>query len=346
MAIPIQNIYYLLVYAWDKLPESKIVNINADECQEYAELFARVLINGCGLLFKRGLDRDYIGLQENYVGIKGKMLMAETIKANTLIRSQTVCGYDDFSYDILQNQILKFTISRLLKVKALPRDLKKQLKSLFLRFHNVSMKDVRPQDFKRVKIHRNNAFYAFLLNVCYLIYDSLLPSEQTGEIKFKDFTRDEKKMAHLFEEFVRNFYKRKIHGFKVKRENIEWFLRPVDEKSDGLLPKMETDISLDSIDRKIIIDCKFYNETLTEHFGKTSIRSGHLNQIYAYMSNYKINEMYDRPIEGILLYPVTTNDFHASFEYLGFNLKIHTINLNQPWRQIEEDLLEMITPLN
>ena len=61
------------------------------------------------------------------------------------------------------------------------------------------------------------------------------------------------------------------------------------------------------------------------------------------MSNFKINEKYENPIECILLYPVVTNKFNAAFEYLGFNLKINTINLNQDWKKIEEDLLGVVT---
>ena len=343
MKIPIQNIYFLLVYAWDKLEESEIVNIASEDFEEYAELFARVLINGCGNLLKRGLDRDYIEEIDEIPGIKGKFLLSESLKSQSLTHSRAICAYDNLSHDVLHNQILKFTISRLIKIKKLPKKLKKELKAIYLKFQDVSLINIRSQDFKRVRIHRNNAFYAFLLNVCYLIYDSLIPSERTGEIKFKDFTRDEKKMAHLFEAFVRNFYKKKLNDYSVKSENIEWFLKPVDDNSEGMLPQMKTDISLDSPDRKIIIDCKYYKETLTEYFGKDSVRSSHVNQIFAYMSNYKINENYENPIEGILLYPVVTKKFTARFDYMGYNLSISTINLNQDWKLIEEDLLSLIT---
>lgn len=48
-------------------------------------------------------------------------------------------------------------------------------------------------------------------------------------------------------------------------------------------------------------------------------------------------------MQGILIYPVVTNKFSAAFKYLGFNLRIQTINLNQDWKQIEEDLLGVVT---
>lgn len=44
--IPIQNIYYLLCYAWDKLEEKEIVDVEPLDSTSLADLFARVLING------------------------------------------------------------------------------------------------------------------------------------------------------------------------------------------------------------------------------------------------------------------------------------------------------------
>ena len=97
--------------------------------------------------------------------------------------------------------------------------------------------------FGLVQLHSNNAFYDFLLNICELIHENLFISEEDGTGKFRDFVRDEKKMATLFEAFVRNFYKREQTTFIVSRENIAWDATPLDEYSSGFLPKMQTDIS-------------------------------------------------------------------------------------------------------
>jgi len=39
--IPIQNIYYLLCYAWDKLVEKEVVNVESINSTSLADLFAR-----------------------------------------------------------------------------------------------------------------------------------------------------------------------------------------------------------------------------------------------------------------------------------------------------------------
>lgn len=60
MRIPVENIYYLLCYAWNKLEEKDRVDISVDEKMEILDLFAKVLINATKLLLKRGIDKNYI----------------------------------------------------------------------------------------------------------------------------------------------------------------------------------------------------------------------------------------------------------------------------------------------
>jgi 5-methylcytosine-specific restriction enzyme subunit McrC len=44
----------------------------------------------------------------------------------------------------------------------------------------------------------------FPLRICELIHKNMLVSEKAGTSKFIDFVRDERQMAVLFEDFVRN----------------------------------------------------------------------------------------------------------------------------------------------
>jgi 5-methylcytosine-specific restriction enzyme subunit McrC len=41
MQIPIENIYYLLGYAWNKLEEKERVNVSIDDKTELLDLFAK-----------------------------------------------------------------------------------------------------------------------------------------------------------------------------------------------------------------------------------------------------------------------------------------------------------------
>ncbi len=182
--------------------------------------------------------------------------------------------------------------------------------------------------------------YDFLLKVCELIYRNLLVSEKSGSSKFMDFVRDKRQMAILFENFVRTFYR--VHtDYKVKREDIYWRWIAADQVAAGLLPKMQTDISLTSATRKIIIDCKFTPEATQHHYEAETLRSSHLFQINAYLTNLPVGKLTDI-CEMMLLYPTVDSPLSHDFMDGLHRIKIRTINLKQNWQGIHKDLLALV----
>ena len=193
--------------------------------------------------------------------------------------------------------------------------------------------------FSRVQLYRNNSFYEFLIRICELVYDNLLPTEEDGPSKFRDFIRDRQKMAALFEEFVRNFFTLEQNQYRVRREDIQWDISAGDI---NLLPKMQTDTSLKGSTRKIIIDTKYYRDTLDNYYDKDRIRQANIMQMYAYLKNQEVKDEISKHAAGILLYPTTTSELEESFEIHGHSITFKTINLNQNWNSIHKDLLAII----
>jgi 5-methylcytosine-specific restriction enzyme subunit McrC len=293
---------------------------------------------------KQGLDRYYIENEYIVNGIKGKLNLSASVKQNTLPSSKTVCLYDEFDYNILHNQILKTTISKLLKAEKLNHDLKDELHKLFIKMPPISEIQIRNSHFKQIRLHRNNYNYDFVLKVCQIINENLFIDESSGKYKFKDFLQEEKAMARLFESFVRNFYKIEQSEFVVKRENIKWRLIPEKETDLLMLPIMPTDISLVSSSRKIIIDTKFYKEAFKARYSQSQdkINSNHLYQLFSYLMNQESDLEITKTCEGILLYPSVGNDFKFSYNYENHRIRVLSINLDQDWFNIKRDLLEII----
>jgi 5-methylcytosine-specific restriction enzyme subunit McrC len=103
-----------------------------------------------------------------------------------------------------------------------------------------------------------------------MVYTHELAREGEGEYRFRNFFRNERAMAGLFERFVGNFYreelgKRDPEARIVGSEWIDWAGQALDETSDGYLPRMKTDISIRWPGRYLIIDTKFYREALTRN---------------------------------------------------------------------------------
>jgi 5-methylcytosine-specific restriction enzyme subunit McrC len=163
--IPIENIYFLLCYSWNKLDEKDRVNVSIDDKTELLDLFAKVLINATKLLLKRGIDRNYVDHSEELPGIKGKLQISETLKSNLLFKQKTICAYDDFSPNIILNQILISTIYRLTRTIELNKQLKNELVSLQRMFAGIDMIEINSALFKQIRLNRNNHFYGFVMNI-------------------------------------------------------------------------------------------------------------------------------------------------------------------------------------
>ena len=337
MNIPIQNVYFLLCYAWDKLEEKERVDVDPVGITTLVDLFSRVLINGTNHLLKRGFDRSYVA-DEQWTGrLRGKVLFDAVAKSGAATATLP-CEFDELSYDVLHNQLLKATVRRLTRTKGVSREHAEALVGLVRQLSEVHDIEIFSRLFGQVQLHRNNKFYDFLMKVCELVHRNLLISETPGRSTFSDFTRDEKQMAALYEGFVRNFYR--LHSrYRVKREDIRWNWIPENQTAADLLPKMQTDVSLTADDRRIIIECKFTPKVTQHHYEAETLRSAHLYQLHAYLNNLQPE---DAHCEAILLYPTTDVHMTHSYMHKGHKISIRTIDLAQPWQRIHMDLLALV----
>lgn len=342
--IPIQNVYYLLCYAWNKLEERDLIDVGRVDSTELVDLFAHVLISGTNHLFRRGLDRGYLEHEEDLRGIRGRVQLTASVKRLQFPSGRATCCFDELSYDVLPNQILRTTLFQLARVRELSADHRRDLVKALQRFPAVTHIPLTGQTFRRVQLHRNNAFYAFLMNVCELVHQSLLPDETQRSYRFRDFMRDEQKMAGLFEAFVRNFYARELPNCHVAASTINWDAEAANPQHLDYLPQMRTDITIRFADRTVIIDTKYYSECLQEHRGKFTVHSSNLYQVFSYVKNLETcgTTTADRSAEGILLYPVVRHTLDLPYRIQGHIVRIVTLDLAQEWKCIHQQLLDIV----
>ena len=347
MKIPVENIYFLLAYAWDRIGQGKTVDLGSENIKELVDLFAKVLNDGVFRLISHGLDREYFAVHEDIQGIRGKLDFATTVKRNLLLNGKTHCSFDELSYDVPQNQILKATLRRLTQIDSLDKKEKQRSERLYRKLGAVSDVRLTAKKFHTVRIHRNNRFYRFLLHICQIIHENLLVNETLGTVQFLDFQESEQKMGKVFEDFVKNFYKRNT-DYQVWAPKFDWHGAKGADHDLNYLPKMQTDVVLRSPERTIIIDTKFYKIPLPKtQRGNQQIRSAHLYQISSYVTNWAAKVSADAPApEGWLLYAAVDQEFDFRFELSGRKFRVCTINLNQEWRKIERDLLSLVGEKN
>ena len=357
--IPIANLYHLLCYAWEFFELDEEVRVDVDNHNGYAELLTKVLTAGTVHLLKQGLHRDYQPVTEPMRAIRGKLELASSLATGKLEQGIVVCTHDEFTADIPANQILKSVLIRMARTSGMDADLGSAARSIALRMTGVALIESDVRMLGRVRIHRNNRFYGFLLSICRLILEATSVKESRDSLAVLNqrfYGAVEERLPALFEAFVRNFYRDRLrsHGFsRFDAQHIEWLWSPLTEKSRSYLPKMITDITLEHPDRKIILDTKFYQSGGIND--RQTFESANLYQLHAYVSQLARHAQgiqgnsnsrphpHDDCAEGMLLYAtVGENNYVHRFAMPPHKMTVATVDLNLPWQGIEQQLLDLI----
>ena len=189
--IKVQNIYYMLSYAFTTLQQGEYENIAAEEFENLHNLFAAILAKGIGRQLKQGLYRDYQSRMDNLSTMRGKINMVGTIQNHMAKKPLLMCEYDELSADNLLNQILKTTVSLLLRHADVEDQYKTELKKEMLFFTEVSLIDPQIIRWSAVTFHRNNQSYRILIGICQLILEGMLLTTEEGEYKLAKFVDDQ-----------------------------------------------------------------------------------------------------------------------------------------------------------
>lgn len=94
--IPVQNIYYMLSYAFQALQAQNYKDLATEKFHNTAELCAAILDKGISVQLKRGLGKDYLPKSESLSTLQGRLNISESIKTQTLLKKQMICTYDEF----------------------------------------------------------------------------------------------------------------------------------------------------------------------------------------------------------------------------------------------------------
>ncbi len=206
--------------------------MDSTACPDLNNLFARMLASASRRLVRHGLDKNYLQVEEDTSCVRGRINFSESAKRQTWKHGRLHCGYDERSPDVLHNRILRSTLAILRSDQGIRLEMRRQLAgySMPLWAFHPPMR-IRARRFRRVQLHRNNRSYRFLLHLCELIHGSLLPEQSSsGHRRFRDFTRDERTMAHVFESFVRRLCERAYRAQGVGNDcplvRMTWTISP------------------------------------------------------------------------------------------------------------------------
>ncbi len=330
--IRIQNVYYMLSYAFQVLNEQGYKQVATEEFENVAELCAAILIKGITSQVKRGLGKEYITQTETLSSLRGKIDISASVNFQTLTKKQLICSFDDFSVNSYMNRIIRSTLELLLHSN-ISKARKKQIRSLLVFFADVETIDVNAINWS-LQYNRNNQTYRMLISICYLIIKGLLQTTKEGQTKLMDFL-DEQRMCRLYEKFILEFYRKEHPELRASASQIPWDL---DDGYGEMLPVMQSDIMLEKGGKTLVIDAKYYAHTTQSQYDIHTLHSGNLYQVYTYIKNLDKNKTGN--VSGMLLYARTDESVLPNNKYKmgGNDIYVMTLNLDCDFAEIKGQL--------
>lgn len=330
--IRIQNIYYMLSYAFQVLNEQGYKQVATEEFDNVAELCAAILIKGVSLQIKRGLGKEYVVQSEPLSSLRGKIDISASIKQQSTLKKQLICNYDEFSINSYMNRILRTTMDILLRCD-LSKGRKKQIRKLLIYFSDVEPLS-REKINWRLQFNKNNQTYQMLIFVCYMILKGLLQTTSDGSTKLMEFL-DEQRMCRLYEKFILEYYRKEHPEIRVSASQIPW---DTDDDYREMLPVMQSDIMLKKGEKTLIIDAKYYSHTTQKQYDVNTLHSGNLYQIFTYVKNLDTDRTGN--VSGMLLYARTDEIVLPNNEYkMGGNaISVKTLDLDCDFSEIKKQL--------
>ena len=196
--IGIPQLLSLACYAFDVFdPLDKLFDFQ--KAKVLPDILALALIAAARRAFGRGLLRDYLTEEDALYTVRGRIQFSEQIRRRFSIPLPVELRFDEFTEDILANQLVKAATTRLGRMTLRSADARRGLGRLASILENVSLLEFQRGQVPKVRFDRLNEHYRQVVGLARLI---LLHSEFEsfrGDVRATGFLID---MNRLFQEFL------------------------------------------------------------------------------------------------------------------------------------------------
>jgi 5-methylcytosine-specific restriction enzyme subunit McrC len=256
------------------------------------EFLVQFFVNRLFAELHRGLVRRYETREENLTVLRGRVLIGEQVRRNSIAPERFYCSYEEFTEDNPLNRILKAAL-RLLLAFSRNIDNQRSLAELLFAFEAVSDVDRHKLPWNEVGIDRLSVRYVPCLNLASLFLRQTPPDVTAGSAGGLSVFFD---MNVLFEEFIGRVAARALRplGYDVRLQEGRRYLVYDDvAERDAFLLKPDI---VGRIDNKAawIVDTKW--KELSKHESRDGVAQADMYQMYAYARRYECPEV-------VLLYP-------------------------------------------
>ena len=169
--------------------------------REYAlpDVLALALAAAARQAFSRGLLHGYRVEEEALYTVRGRIMVAEQLRTRFGIPLPIEVRYDEFTNDILANQLVKAAVYRLGRMRLRSQAARRQLGRIAGMLENVSLEDYSPRNVPDLRYDRLNEHYRGVVSLSRLILQHGAFESSRGEVRASGFLMD---MNVVFQEFV------------------------------------------------------------------------------------------------------------------------------------------------
>lgn len=333
--IPVRNIWLLMLYASDLLQTSERALVDAERNpDEIADLVARLLAQAVEERQRRQLSLGYRPRSADLSRVRGRIDVLRTERRQLLARGAVACRFVELSVDTPRNRFVRGALETVARLVSHP-DLRHRCRRLAADMQALGVSGTMPSrsELSADRIGRHDAADREMLAAAKLAMDLVLPTELAGPRPLPMPDREEQWARRLFERAVGGFYRAVLPSdrWDVRMGRpLDW---PIGWCTDGardILPGMRTDVVLDDLvaGRRIVIDTKFTGIVTSGWRRETTLRSGYLYQIYAYLrSQTGRGDPLADSAEGILLHPAIGETVDEAITLQGHGIRFATVDL-------------------
>ncbi len=319
--VPVKNLLYLV--------ESTYVSPDIDfydqagyaRGRNFLEILMHFFYGRIEQLISKGLYRSYMTEIANASVVRGRVDIPRTLTENFASPYKVVCEYDEYTEDVIENRIIRYTLEATRNLATTP-SLRRKLFKLLASFSQVNNPwHLSTDTFRRMVYHRLNRHYETIHELCKVLLTGTAIEIPSGPVGFRSFLVN---MEQLFQEFLFATMARspEFAGHRLVRQSssrIVWLHGHGVVRDITVIPDLKVSNSADVL----VVDAKYKNPLIARRNRWIPV-SADVYQMMAYCVVHSCS--------GALVYPrtqVTDTDIDEVYEIKGSasTFKLKTIDL-------------------
>lgn len=348
--IPVRNLWLLMLYASDLFRPQGMGHVAAEaDPERLPDLVAELLVHAVERRQRRMLSFGYQSREAVLNRVRGRIDVPATERRQLLTRGRVACRFDELTVDTFRNRFVRAALETVAKLVT-RADLAHRCRGLASGLRAMGVAGTPPTcaQISSERFGRNDAEDRPMIAAARLVFDLALPTEDVGWNVLARPDREAVWVRRLFERGVGGFYDVTLKplGWQVKRGGaLDWQVSRKTAGIDEILPTMRTDVVLEhpAAMRRIVVDTKFTNILTKGWYRETTLRSGYVYQIYAYLRSQVDGSggLADRAM-GLLLHPSVGEPVDETVVIQGHAIRFATVDLTATAAEIRARLLEVL----